>query len=105
LENIVYIELLRRYKGENINVFYYRDNFEVDFIIVDKTKVLELIQVTLKMDKQTTRTRELGGLKKGAELLKCENLTLLSFSERGVEEYEGHKINKFMVVDWLLGNQ
>ena len=105
LENIVYIELLRRYKGENINVFYYRDNFEDDFIIVDKTKVLELIQVTLKMDKQTTRTRELGGLKKGAELLKCEKLTLLSLSERGVEEYEGHRINKFMVVDWLLGNQ
>ena len=105
LENIVYIELLRRYKGENISVFYYRDNFGVDFIIVDKTKVLELIQVTHKMDKQTTRTRELGGLKKGAELLKCEKLTLLSLSERGVEEYEGHRINKYMIVDWLLGNQ
>ena len=104
LENIVYIELLRRYKDENINVFYYRDDFEVDFIIVDKTKVLELIQVTLKMDKKSTRNREFNGLKKGAELLKCENLTLLSLSERGVEEYEGHKINKHMVVDWLLGN-
>ena len=62
LENIVYIELLRRYKDENINVFYYRDNFEVDFIIVDKTKVLELIQVTLDMKKTSTSKRELGGL-------------------------------------------
>lgn len=33
LENIVHIELLRRHKDENINVFYYRDDFEVDFII------------------------------------------------------------------------
>ena len=74
------------------------------FIIVDKTKVLELIQVTLKMDKKSTRNREFNGLKKGAELFKCENLTLLSLLERGVEEYEGHKINKHMVVDWLLGN-
>mgnify|MGYP001037937503 CR=1 FL=1 len=105
LENIVYIELLRRYKQQNLDVFYFRDDFEVDFVIVDKTKILELIQVTFAMDKPSTRNREINGLKKGAERLNCENLTLISLSERGTEEYEGHKINKYTIVDWLLGNQ
>ena len=72
--------------------------------IVDISFLVQFFGMTLKMDKKSTRNRELNGLKKGAELFKCENLTLLSLSERGVEEYEGHKINKHMVVDWLLGN-
>ena len=64
LENIVYIELLRRYKQQNLDVFYFRDDFEVDFVIVDKTKILELIQVTFVMDKPSTRNREINGLKR-----------------------------------------
>lgn len=62
MENIVYIELLRRYKREKVDVFFHKDGYEVDFVVVDKTKILELIQVTYKMDTVKTRNRELGGL-------------------------------------------
>ena len=78
--------------------------YEIDFVVVDKTKILELIQVTYKMDTAKTRNRELGGLAKGYAGFKCDKLTLISLNERGEEEYEGAKIKKVTVVDWLLGN-
>ena len=104
MENIVYIELLRRYRNENVDVFFYKNGYEIDFVVVDKTKILELIQVCYKMDTERTRKRELGGLAKGYAQFKCKNLTLITLNERGEEEYEGVRIKKTTVIDWLLGN-
>ena len=104
MENIVYIELLRRYKKENVDVYYHKDGYEIDFVVVDKTKILELIQVTYKMDSVKTRNRELGGLAKGHAQFGCNKLTLITLNERGDEEYGGAKIKKVTIVDWLLGN-
>ena len=104
MENIVYIELLRRYKKENVDVFYHKDGYEIDFVVVDKTKILELIQVTYKMDTAKTRNRELGGLAKGYAQFKCDKLTLITLNERGQEVHKGVNIKKVTIVDWLLGN-
>lgn len=104
MENIVYIELLRRYKREKVDVFFHKDGYEVDFVVVDKTKILELIQVTYKMDTVKTRNRELGGLAKGYAQFKCDKLTLITLNERGQEVHKGVNINKVTIVDWLLGN-
>lgn len=100
----MYIELLRRYKKENVDVYYHKDGYEIDFVVVDKTKILELIQVTYKMDSVKTRNRELGGLAKGHAQFGCNKLTLITLNERGDEEYGGAKIKKVTIVDWLLGN-
>ena len=72
---------------------------------MDKTKVLELIQVTLKMDSVKTRNRELGGLAKGCARFKCNKLTLISLNERGQEVYKEANIKKVTIIDWLLGNE
>ncbi len=105
MENIVYIELLRRYKKENVDIFFHKNGYEIDFVIVDKTKVLELIQVTCKMETSKTRNRELGGLAKGYDQFKCDKLTLITLNERGNEIYTGVDIKKVTIVDWLLGNE
>ena len=104
LENIVFIELLRRYKKDHVDVFFHKNGYEVDFIVVEKTKILELIQVTYVMDSPKTRTREMNGLVKGYRQFGCKNLTLISLNERGKEDYEGVTVNKVTIVDWLLGN-
>ena len=104
MENIVYIELLRRYKTEKADIFFHKDGYEIDFVVVDKTKILELIQVTYKMDTAKTRNRELGGLAKGYAQFKCDKLTLITLNERGQEVHKGVNINKVTIVDWLLGN-
>lgn len=104
MENIVYIELLRRYKKQNVGVFFHKNGYEVDFVVVDKTKILELIQVTYKMESTKTRTRELKGLLKGYAKFGCKNLTLISLNERGKEVIDGVAIKKVTIVDWLLDN-
>lgn len=104
MENIVYIELLRRYKKENVDVYFHKDGYEVDFVVVEKTRIMEMIQVTFKMDTPKTRTRELGGLTKAYAQFKCKNLTLISLNERGNEVYNNVPIKKVTIVDWLLGN-
>lgn len=105
LENIVYIELLRRHKKENVDVFFHKDGYEVDFVVVEKTRILEMIQVTYKVDTHKTRTRELGGLAKAYARFKCKNLTLISLNERGYEVYNNAPIKKVTIVDWLLANE
>ena len=105
LENIVYIELLRRHKKENVDVFFHKDGYEVDFVVVEKTRILEMIQVTYKVDTPKTRTRELGGLAKAYARFKCKNLTLISLNERGYEVYNNAPIKKVTIVDWLLANE
>lgn len=105
MENIVYIELLRRYKKENVDIFFHKNGYEIDFVIVDKTKILELIQVTCKMETAKTRNRELGGLAKGYDQFKCGKLTLITLDERGEEVYNEAIINKVTIVDWLLDNE
>ncbi|MEK6907615.1 MAG: ATP-binding protein, partial [Nanoarchaeota archaeon] len=46
LENLVFIELKRRKK----EVYYHRDNYECDFIVKEKNKVNEIIQVTEELN-------------------------------------------------------
>jgi uncharacterized protein len=104
MENIVYIELLRRYRNQNMDIYFHRNGYEIDFMVVDGIRIVELIQVCYRMDSEKTRRRELGGLAKGCAQFKCEALTLITLNERGEEVYDGARIRKKTVVDWLLGN-
>jgi hypothetical protein len=59
LENSVYLELRRR----NQELFYYKDtNSECDFILNDKNKITEALQVTYEMSNEKTKSREFKGL-------------------------------------------
>lgn len=50
LENLVFIELRKRGLRENENILYYEENHrEIDFVIVDKGIVRQLIQVTYNL--------------------------------------------------------
>ncbi|MDO4462489.1 MAG: ATP-binding protein, partial [Bacteroidia bacterium] len=103
LENVVCVELLRRYKNRGSDIFYYKDNvFECDFIIADGTRIEELIQVCYDISSPKTRKREINGLKKAADKFHCNKLTLITFaSEESVRE-GGYTIDIIGAVDWLL---
>lgn len=57
LENIVALSLVRKY-GED-EVFYYRRNVEVDFVVPRKSLA---IQVAYDLDLSSTKSRETGSL-------------------------------------------
>jgi len=58
LENLVYLELKRRGK----EVFYHRRKRECDFVIREKNKIVEAIQVSWSIEDESTFNREQAGL-------------------------------------------
>lgn len=106
LENAVYLELLRRINSEYQQIYYLRKTnlFEVDFVIYEGSRILELIQVTYMMDKSNKKLykREIDGLIKGAQLTKCERLTLVCLEgENEILDVGEHKIKVVKASEWL----
>ena len=103
LENIVCIELLRRYKPQFCDIFYYKeDTFQVDFLVARDGNVQELIQVSYDVSSEKARTREVRGLVNAAKKLKCKNLTLVTFEINETIEAEGYTIKAIAATEWLL---
>ena len=103
LENMVFIELLRRGYDLEKSLFYYRtsNDKEVDFVTRDGRKVTSLIQVSYEISKAKTREREMDALVKASEELKCENLWLITWDQEDSVEYKGKHIRIVSLVEWF----
>lgn len=105
LENVVYIELLRRCAYDFYDVYYYKQNpraKEIDFVVCDKNKAVELIQVAYEIDSPRAYDRETSSLVKASGALSCDNLTLISFSQTRDVEIDGKTIHIISALEWLL---
>ncbi len=107
LENVVAIELLRRLKYADEQLYYLRDNdrFEVDFVLTQASKVIELIQVTYDFTNPSPKffNREIGGLIKASQKTHCDNLTLIVMNgEHKTIEKGGKRIRVVSASEWLL---
>ena len=110
LENVIAIELLRRIDSTYQQLFYLRQNksYEVDFVVVEQSKIKELIQVTYDFISPTTKlyNREVGGLVKGAKQTGCRQLTLIMMNGESRDiEVEGYTIKCIRAIDWLLNRE
>lgn len=102
LENVVCIELLRRYHHQYAEVFYYKEKtFEVDFLVAKNGVVKELIQVSYQISTEKTRRREIKGLVQGAKKFNCRKLTLITFSTEERTEKYGEIVNIVPATKWL----
>ena len=97
LENLVFLELRRR----NKNIFYNRDNYECDFIIQDKEKVVQAIQVTETLNSENEK-REVGGVLEAMKKFKLKEGFIITLDEERDIEVEGKKIKVAPVWKWLL---
>lgn len=107
LENAVAIELLRRMEYATQELYYLRENrsYEVDFAVVERNRVEQLIQVTYDFTEPKTRlyNREIGGLLKGAAATHCDQLTLIMMTgQPGDIVVGGRTIHCVLATDWLL---
>lgn len=84
LENQVFVELLRKGYVPGQTLFYYRsrNNREVDFVTRKGPKVEHLIQVSYSLDSAKTRKREISALVECGDELKCDDLSIVTFSEK-----------------------
>lgn len=103
LENIVYLELLRRRHETDTEIFYYRDpSYDIDFCLVRHGKIAELIQVAYTIEGEKTRRREVQPLLGAGRKLGCAKLTLVTDHERENVACNGQTIEVIPAVDWLL---
>lgn len=98
LENLVAIELIRRYGAEK--VFYFENNVEIDFYVPEAKLA---IQVSMQvLDNIDTREREMGAFVKLRSYIDDAACLLITNSEEAELECEGINISVVPVWKWLL---
>ena len=97
-ENCVYIELRRRKK----EIFYFREEKEVDFLITELGKPVEALQVAYSdLDDAKTREREVSALVECLDALGLKSGKILTYSYEDQQIINGHKIDFIPLYLWL----
>lgn len=100
LENLVAIELVRRYGQEN--VFYFENNVEIDFYVPDEKLA---IQVSLQvLDDIDTRKRETRAFLKLHSFIPDSKCLIITNSEEASIEIDGIPISVLPAWKWLLNS-
>ena len=105
LENVVYVELLRRCANDFLDIYYYKagaNGKEVDFVVTDKDKAQMLVQVAYSLDAPKTFNRETSSLVTASAVLGCDNLYLIAFTQSRDVEIGGKTIHIRSAIEWLL---
>lgn len=105
LENVIYIELIRRCSNDFLDVYYYKPgpkDKEVDFVVCDKNRAKELIQVAYDIDSPKAYKRETSALITASNSLGCDNLVLIAFADTRDVEVEGKTIHIRSAIEWLI---
>ncbi len=98
LENLVAIELIRRYGKDD--VFYFENNVEIDFYIPSEGLAVQVsMQVLDNIDTKERETRAFIRLNNFIHLSKC---ILITNAEEAILDYEGITINVVPIWKWLL---
>lgn len=102
LENLVAIDLVRRYRnGEEEGVYYYSKGIEVDFYVPD---VALAVQVSHSIGELATREREIRALLKLSQVFEIRRAVIVTRDEEAVISREGLTIEAIPVWKWLLGS-
>jgi len=105
LENAVAIELQRKKEAvKELEVYYWKDYVqnEIDFVLKNKEKIEQLIQVSYINNKEEIKEREISSLIKGGKEFKCSNLIIITWNYESEEKFDGKKIKFIPLWKWLL---
>lgn len=103
LETIVYLELRRRIKTEEEDIYYFDNgNTEVDFIVCNGNKATGVYQVSYNIENPKTRRREVNGAITAAKTTKCSNVYILTDHQSETIVQNGIKIKAMPVWEWIV---
>lgn len=103
MENLVFIELVKRGVKPNQELFYYktRNDREVDFVVKKGTNVTELIQVCYEIKKPDVEVRETRALIEAGKELHVSKLTVITWDEKCDIKKDGITIEFKPLWEWL----
>ena len=96
LENNVFLSLRKKYK----EIFYFQKDKECDFIVKDREKVVQAIQVCYEFNDEN-QDREINGLIEAMTELKLKEGLILTYNQEDDFEIKGKKIIVKPVWKWL----
>ena len=101
LENLVALQLFRLYghDPDNERVFFYHDNFEVDFYVPEAEMA---IQVSYSLRDDDTRKRETEALQKLPRRLSCARRIILTYDESDTITDDFGTIEVMPLWKWIL---
>ena len=103
LETIVFIELLRRYRNQGFDIYYYNETAgECDFVICQGKTVYQLIQVSFDISSPKTFKREINGLLLASEKTGCNNLLLITDHDEMQITKDNKNISVKSAYSWLV---
>ena len=106
MENIVFIELLRRkqYFNPDWELYYWKDHRgrEIDFVIKTAESVKQLIQVTYASEKSEIEEREVESFAVAASELKCDNMLVITWDYEETISMDDKTIAFIPLWKWLL---
>ena len=93
LENVVFLQLRRKYK----EIFYYKDKWECDFLIKEKEKITQAIQVCYELT-QENMEREIRGLREAMNKFKLKQGMIITLCQ---EDFFGKDIKAIPAWKWM----
>jgi len=102
LENSVFMHY-RRQSLFMRGLYFYKKNKECDFVIFDRDKPQEIVQVCYDLSEVNTMKREIDALLDASSYLNCDNLKIITM-DNNREIHAGNKIIQVMNVVDLMKN-
>ena len=103
LETVVYLELRRRIKTAEEDIYYFDNgNTEADFIVCSGSKVMGIYQVAYDIENPRTRRREINGAVAAAKHTKCSNVFILTDHHSETIVSNGIEIKTMPVWEWIV---
>ncbi|MBW1922074.1 MAG: ATP-binding protein [Deltaproteobacteria bacterium] len=97
LENVIAIELFRR----EMELYYFKDRNECDFIVKKGTRPTHAIQVCWELTRLNEK-REIAGLREALESLDLPSGIILTYAQEGKHEISDRRVPVLPVWKWLL---
>ena len=103
LENLVFVELLRRNYKPGLNLFYYRtrNDKEVDFVLRKGHSIEILMQVSYDIINSKTLKRKTDALAEASAELTCTKLLLITWDKEEIIAKSGLNIQLIPAYKWL----
>ncbi len=99
LENLVFIELKRSGK----EIYFYSDKHECDFVIKDRAKIVEAVQVCYDLN-EDNKKREIDGIVEAMVKFKLKEGLILTYDQEDELKIEGRKVKVIPVWKWLINS-
>src|SRR5690606_41478351 len=97
LENLVFLHYRRKVK----ELSYFNEKKECDFIVSEKRKIEEAVQVCYEINEDNLK-REMEGLSEALDFFGMEKGTIITFSQSDVYRFDNKEITLLPVREFLL---